>query len=487
MGNSASKVVGNGGEPDVEGAPPTSQASTVNNTETSAYDAKKLDSRWPHVRESVKEMLDYIVKAEEAAHDKDTFQKISDLDCTYDWSENHFLSLDDGKEEPKPKKWSKRVNVITHSYYLSDLSSRLDPDLVEQDKPFSVNGKLGSPWLRFDLATEKNYCSEADEDDFTRAINLLEKLRNTPAYKDLSVEEIALKFSFSDVGGKLKSLNDEERDSLTRFLRHLVDKRVTSLNQALYGIKEEVANGNTEIFLGLGHVRRRYSTGEGEKKKHKIVNGPLLEIPLKLDYDRDNRSASLFPRKNSSFRVNGSVLSCLRKHGGDDEPKVHPDSIQNLLEKVQETRVSELLPGNPEAFPELLKIAKLIRFNSSFTSGKSPDVHKVLPESDTSTTIFSDAWCLYSCKSKNNEKVFLQDAIKLRKAMDADENFEIPPAFYALTGKPAVLDEIAKYHRRKAFDESQLMFPLPATKDQQNIAKRLHEGAPAVILQGPAG
>lgn len=496
MGDTVSKVVGNDGEPDGRGSPPTSQASTselprgatVNDTESNASNAKTLDSRWPLVRGSVKEILDFIVKSEEAAHDKDVFQKMSDPGCAYDWSENHFLGLGDGKEEPTPKKGrksSKRVNVITHSYYLNNLASKLDPK--GQIQPFSVctDGDMSSPWLRFDRGTENNHCSEANEDDFIEIIERLDCMRNNiPSYKDLSVEEVALTFSFSDVArGKYKSLNKEEQCSLIGYLRHLVEKRASNLNKALFKLRGEVENGTTELLLGLVHVRMRYTTGEGEKKKHRIVNGPLLEIPLELDYDEDNHSASLSPRKNACFRVNGSVLSCLRS-GGDDD--AHPDTIKSLLEKVQETPVSKLAPGKPEALSELLKIAKMIRFNSSFTSGRSPDAHKIVSDPE-GPTLFSDAWCLYSCKSKNSEKVFLQDATNLRKAMDADDNFEIPPAFYALTGKPTVLDEIAKFYKPETCGKSQLLFPLPATKDQQNIAKKLRDGAPAVVAQAPAG
>lgn len=420
------------------------------------------ETKWPEAKQKFIDTLQYVIKSEETRVTDGSFVKT--FENNSDWSTNHFLKDNEDSSD-----------VIMTSYQSEELAKKLDSSIPTL--PFQTNkDETQSPvWFRFN----RNF------DDGADILKIPEGTRVGP-YLDYcqkmdpkrfgglpSREDILSRMTNADLP---KKENENIRSSLVTAMHRMVARELAPLCKKLHEVEGEVNKGQLQLVFGFGHVRKRYSSG----KKEKIVNGPLLEVPLDIKV-LETGDITVFPRSDSRVTANTAVLAKLKVAGGGAE--ANEKVVDDLMETVRKMTPNSLFYGKRGLVEKVLKKAVMMRYNTFSKQLDATDVHSV-PLDDT-VTILTEGWGLYIRKSIRTHSS--QDAYKLIKAA-RESRLKLSPVIYAVMEGPALLDEIASHSRVKQIKGEDLVFPLPVSPEQEQIARKLFvEGAPAVIVDGPPG
>ena len=376
-----------------------------------------------------------------------------------DWKENHFLIKEnEGNQEGN--------SLMISSYSLPTLSApRVSKvDITSQSQPyleFSPPSCVKEP----EVPEDKKYALRGSLRTF-----LEESPGEFENYAGLN--DFLARMEREDLPPTSVEMEEEgRRRFLDAYAKYSTHKEL-SKNYAL--LHERHANDDktdSDLILALGHIRMVYTTKKTAKKvvTH-LFNGPLIEIPVKSNMLEDGR-IEVIAEENAKVRLNFDFVAAVEASRMGNKVV-----FRKLEEMVEESRPRTLTPWDSTSHLAFRERAKLLCANGSLKSCDGSDVHN-RPQYLKSMVI-TDAWCLYSVTKPKT--VFSNDSECLIEAL---ENGKMPvsPIFASLLQGPNV-----KVKQSPAGNI--LVSPLPATKSQESIFKKLFiDGMPLVVADGPPG
>lgn len=239
---------------------------------------------------------------------------------------------------------------------------------------------------------------------------------------------------------------------------------------------------NTELVLGIGHVRLVYMGKNKDKEpQSKIVNGPLFEVPMQVKLHRgENESNELWigPTSDAKVTFNMEVMSAIITGGGGNSHYI--DHLYSLAEKSD---VSSMRLDNVDSYLEILRAARDLSCRGEIRDQRDPNVH--VPK-DLKAMVLTDGWCLLKRPKKST--VFSIDARDLIDAFEQGK-LSISEPIRALLSGPEYMkkyfEETSEQDRKK---ENRLVFTLPVSESQRLTVERLLlYGEPVRSLEGPPG
>lgn len=407
--------------------------------------------------ERFRDLLEYVVEAEETQRlpecFKKDFQKDEEVNWK-DWTGNHYFGNDQEKKD-------KEILLVSYNYE----NECSNPKVPSNDDAWL---KIRRPW---NPSQEK---PRIGDEDFEVRRYLGKLLRKNP--------EQFPGCSKSDFDAMVPFLKEEHipeaadgMEDIQRFMFSAVEhnKGSSPTSEAMGLCYERLyefgGKDKTQILLGFGHVRTVYNSS----KYQTMVNGPLFEVPVVVEFQQGvDGSTELWisPVKRAKICLNVDVMAVLNAFG-------NTAVLNKITNFVETTKVNSLRLDNSDAYNHILKAAVSLSPGGQWFPANSPIVH-CEPKKPSHLHV-SDAWCLYARKRAST--VFSKDA---RQMMDGLENgsMAISNPIRALLSGPNFT------FKCDSVKKSDLIYALSASKKQKQVGERLFgEGDPVLTLEGPPG
>ena len=99
-----------------------------------------------------------------------------------------------------------------------------------------------------------------------------------------------------------------------------IAKHVVPLYDELHAFAN-TTKSTLELIVGVGHVRLVYNINKAgdEESQERILNGPLLEIPMQVQLDRKTDDLLLRPTEEAKVTFNTEVMTGIIAGGGVNE------------------------------------------------------------------------------------------------------------------------------------------------------------------------
>lgn len=433
------------------------------------------------VQKLCRDVLKYIIRAEETQMSGSFFCKDFTKDEDTDWTENHFLMKQEGNN----------FGVFYTSYQHASIVKKLGLQSIDSTKPppaSSVDSAADGHstrtyWLKIPCpqsSSEKPTVTEETDTDVRRYLEHIqgkspERFQNCQDLNYmiplLQAEDIPPpEKGFETIRAFIMSAVGYTNSASMDIIRPVYDK--------LYHWHSKVNTGRSaELFAGFGHVRMVYKNKQDETR---IVNGALFEVPLEVKFKRGANGYMeifIFPAKDAQISLNSEVMSAIIAGGGGNS-----HYLEKLYNLVGSTEVTSLRLDNSDSYNEILQIVQMLRCRGEVRSANDPNVH-VRPR-DLEALVVTDAWCFLTRKSSST--VFSTDARNIMEALD-QKKMEIPAPIRALLCGPEFLTK-CKTGATDRLQEDQLVCPLPTSEQQKEACVRLLvNGEPVFIVEGPPG
>ena len=249
---------------------------------------------------------------------------------------------------------------------------------------------------------------------------------------------------------------------------------VLKICKAMYDFQGDLDEKDYEIRLGLGHVRMIYSKPNSEARK--ILNAPLVEVPVKIDND----SLKVIPVQGGRLKWNGEAKNALLHAGTKNKNKRILAEFLALLGNGNPTKI---LLGKPDTFLKYVEAASQFRFFSIVKKPEDSSLHKV-PEGLEDQFVLTTEWCLFVRPKRSNS--ISNDANAFANAFS--KAFEETSLELSSPCRSLLLGSNASHHKTETLDSSNFGLPLPASQHQQEIIKHVFsENNFVTLIRGPPG
>ncbi len=432
-----------------------------------------------------------LVDKQRANQNKPSF--IKDYDGKQsNWTDNHFF-FEDGNESDKFK-------VLFTSYQVQkviDNGSRAG--LSPENIPIELNKQDGKTSCFYYMNANKprNVVPVPNIPREGLVCKYMEQVKKEFPQcfkKDCSLEDVLERMSDEDIReseNKLKEQHEKElrnfrkenkcevegnkkHDQVTSFAKKyregLMHQDLMKICKAMYDFQADLDERDHEIRLGLGHIRMIYSKNNSEARK--ILNAPLIEVPVKIDHD----SLKVVPVKGGRLKWNGEAKNALLHTGAKSKNK---RILAEFLAMLGNGDPTKILLGDPKTFLKYVEAASQFRFFSIVKNPTDPDLHQ-FPEGVEDKLVLTTEWCLFVRPKRSNS--ISNDALAFSNA------FEETSLDLSLPCRSLLLGSSASHCKNDAFGNSNFDLPLPASQNQLEIIKHVFsENNFVTLIRGPPG
>ena len=283
-------------------------------------------------------------------------------------------------------------------------------------------------------------------------------------------------FTHEDVPAEGKSGAETCRDFIESALKYSAHSTKSSYEK-LFNILSKGDCSDCELRLGFGHVRMLVpTTKNGEPHELRLVNGPLLEVPVEAQFKKESSDILIRTTRDAKIALNTEVIDAITSEG-----RSSAQCIDKLHKLAEETNVSSLKIDDSVRLRPFLDAASLLSCGGTVLSAnnKTPSPCKKL--------VIADAWCLYSTERKTTPHS--RDARSMIDYLKSGRREVTDPLRGLILGPEKYSEKHLKRNNPGSrMDERRLVYPLPASEDQKETGVRLLvNGEPVVNLFGPPG
>lgn len=299
---------------------------------------------------------------------------------------------------------------------------------------------------------------------------------------DTSLNEMLPLLTAADIPEKEKEGEgwDEIRAFVSSALAHSnseISKKIVPLYKELHSFVN-TKETKTELVMGLDHVRLVFDSvkkGDDEPQQ-RIVNGPLLEVPMQVELDPESDDLWIRPAEGAKVSLNVEVMAGIIAAGGGN--RYYVEKLYRLAETCD---VDSISLKNPRSYEKFRLTARDLSCRGQVKSQQDRDAHRF---DDVSAMVINDAWCLEKRSKKSTPH-----SIDARNLMQAykQKRIEVSPPLRALLEGPKLKTCLDASYPGEG-EKDTLIFPKPASASQRLAAESLLlKSEPLFILDGPPG